>query len=279
MIPEGEKRYIPEKDRGLFITFGPDIRATRHGRLLPCPMAKAAHRAAMLIGRPGAELAKALSDAHDYYTHSPDIEGHREFQRRLWNWTIAARHVGKSLIESVGGGIAKKVGFTPTPITPPYTPPEPELPKPDCGDLCKLIGNACKAPYRCYTRPTTVSGPGFVVQSDTSIWWWDEWVRDKVTGVFWPTYTLEIRRPGERLMPRTGFYCGKGSLRYIGDEITTCHSDCCAFSSDYHRWLVIERGDQVAGPGAIIDIGKIWYIDKWVTCRSYCYFFPGRWYE
>jgi len=277
MIPEGEKRYIPEKDRGLFITFGPDIRATRRGRLLPCPMAKAAHRVAMLIGKPGAQLAKALSDAHDYYTHSPDIEGHREFQRRVWNWTIAARSVGKSLIEGVGGDIAKKVGFTPTPITPPYTPPEPELPKPDCGQLCKLIGNGCKAPYRCYETVTTVSGPGFVVQADTSIWWWDEHVRDTVIGVFWPTRPVEDRYPGDTLSPGSGFYCGKGAIKHLGDEVFTCDGDYCTFTSDDHRWLVIERGDQVMGPGWIIRIGKIFYIDKWVTCTSHCMFFPRRW--
>jgi len=276
MIPEGQGPYIEEKYRGLYIVFGPDIRVTRHGRLLPCPMAKAAHRVAMLIGKPGAELAKALSDAHDYYTHSPDIEAHREFQRRLWNWTIAARNVGKDLIGSVGGEIAKKVGFTPTPIAPPYVPPEPELPKPECEDLCKLIGNACKAPYRCYKEPTSVWGPGFVVQSDTSIWWWDEHVRDTVTGVFWPTGLLQVKYPGDRLSPGSGFYCGKGDKRDIGDEIFTCDGDYCIFSSDYHRWLVIERGDQVVGPGVVRRIGKIWYIDKWVKCKSQCFFIPRK---
>ena len=277
MIPEGERRYIPEKHRGLYITISPDVRTVRHGRLLPCPLAKAAHRAAIVLGTPGAKLAKALSDAHEYYTHSPDIEAHREFQRRVWNWTIAARAVGKDLMESIGQDIAQQLGFTPTPITPPYTPPYPELPKPDCGDLCKLIANACKAPYRCYETETYVSGPGFAVLSDTSIWWGDQYAVGKIVGPFWPTYTIEDKHPGEILYPYSGFYCERGAISFIDEEVFTCDGDYCAFSNDYHTYLIINRGDKVIGPGVIIRIGKIFYLDKKVRCSSYCYFFPKRW--
>jgi len=277
MIPEHEQGYIPEKCRGLYITFGPDIRATRCGRLLPCPLAKAAHRAAMVIGTPGAKLAKALSDAHEYYTHSPDIEGHREFMRRVWDWTIAARHIGKSLIQNVGEDIAKKLGFTPTPITPPYTPPYPELPKPDCSELCKLIGNACKARYTCYEEETEVKGPGFVVLSDTSIWWGDSYASGNIVGVYWPTYNYEVRYPGEKLYRGSGFYCQKGEGFLIGEGVYTCDHELCAFTSDFHTYLYLQRGDSVLGPGAIVHIGKLWYIDKTITLEYESFFFPKRW--
>ena len=268
--------YIEEKQRGLFITIGPDIRATRHGRLLPCPMAKAAHRVAMLIGRPGAQLAKALSDAHDYYTHSPDIEAHREFQRRVWNWTIAARQVGNTLIGSLGGDIAQKVGYTFAPVPPPFVPPEPELPKPDCGDLCKLIGNGCKAPRSCYTTATRVHGPGLVVESDLSIWWWDSGVYDTVCGVFFPTGMTEIRHRGDTLYPNSGFYCALGAHRDLGSEVVTCNADMCIYTSDFHRYLFVDKGTQVVGPGVLRDAGKLYYIDKTVVCPHDCFFWPVR---
>lgn len=278
MIPEHERRYIPEKHRGLYITIGPDVRTVRHGRLLPCPLAKAAHRTAMILGTPGAKLAKALSDAHEYYTHSPDIEAHREFQRRLWNWTIAARAVGKRLMESIGQDIAQQLGFTPTPITPPYTPPYPELPKPECKDLCKLIGNACKAPYRCYETLTYVRGPGIAVLSDTSIWWGDEHAADRIIGVFWPTGPVEEKRTGDILYPYSGFYCWHGTPEFIGEEVYTCtRGDHCAFSSDYHRWLVVDQGDKVLGPGVVIPLGKIYFLDRRERVRTQVYFFPKRW--